>query len=235
MPTHKIVSHEDWTEARKALLAKEKKLTRQRDALSRARRELPWERVDKAYTFDGPKGRESLTELFTGRSQLIVYHFMLGPGWQEGCKSCSFLTDHFEPAVVHLAHRDVTMIAVSKAPLAEIEAFRERMGWTFKWVSSFENAFNSDYHVSFSEDELAQGEVYYNYAMTKFPGTEAPGLSVFLKDGDGQIFHTYSCYARGLDPLITAYNYLDLVPKGRDEDGLSFTMEWVRLHDSYED
>ena len=166
---------------------------------------------------------------------MIVYHFMLGPGWQEGCKSCSFLTDHFEPAVVHLAHRDVTMIAVSKAPLAEIEAFRERMGWTFKWVSSFENAFNSDYHVSFSEDELAQGEVYYNYAMTKFPSTEAPGLSVFLKDGDGQIFHTYSCYARGLDPLITAYNYLDLVTKGRDEDGLSFTMEWVRLHDSYED
>ena len=235
MPTHKIVSHEDWTEARKALLAKEKKLTRQRDALSRARRELPWERVDKAYTFDGPKGRESLAELFAGRSQLIVSHFMLGPGWQEGCKSCSFLTDHFEPAVVHLAHRDVTMIAVSKAPLAEIEAFRERMGWTFEWVSSFENAFNSDYHVSFSEDELARGEVYYNYAMTKFPGTEAPGLSVFLKDGDGQIFHTYSCYARGLDPLITAYNYLDLVPKGRDEDGLSFTMEWVRLHDSYED
>ncbi len=235
VPTHKIVSHEDWTEARKALLAKEKKLTRQRDALSRARRELPWERVEKAYTFDGPEGRESLAELFAGRSQLIVYHFMLGPGWQEGCKSCSFLTDHFEPAVVHLAHRDVTMIAVSKAPLAEIEAFRERMGWAFKWVSSFENAFNSDYHVSFSEDELARGEVYYNYAMTKFPGTEAPGLSVFLKDGDGQIFHTYSCYARGLDPLITAYNYLDLVPKGRDEDGLSFTMEWVRLHDSYED
>ena len=235
METHKVVSHEDWIEARKALLAKEKELTRLRDSLSAARRELPWEKVETAYSFDGPDGRESLAELFADRSQLIVYHFMLGPGWSEGCKACSFLTDHFEPAVVHLNNRDVTMIAVSRAPLAEIEAFKARMGWTFKWVSSFETGFNRDYQVSFSEDELAAGEITYNYARTKFPMTEAPGLSVFVKDGDGKIFHSYSCYARGLDQFITAYSYLDLVPKGRDEAGLPFAMDWVRLHDSYGD
>ena len=235
METHKVVSHEDWIEARKALLAKEKELTQLRDSLSAARRELPWEKVETAYSFDGPDGRESLAELFADRSQLIVYHFMLGPGWSEGCKACSFLTDHFEPAVVHLNNRDVTMIAVSRAPLAEIEAFKARMGWTFKWVSSFETGFNRDYQVSFSEDELAAGEITYNYARTKFPMTEAPGLSVFVKDGDGKIFHSYSCYARGLDQFITAYSYLDLVPKGRDEAGLPFAMDWVRLHDSYEE
>ncbi len=232
---HKVVSHEDWIEAREGLLAKEKEFTGLRDSLSQARRDLPWERVDKAYTFDGPDGKQTLADLFEGRSQLIVYHFMLGPGWEEGCKACSFVTDHFDPAVVHLGHRDVTMIAVSRAPFPEIDTFRQRMGWTFKWMSSFENEFNGDYHVSFSEEALKQGSVYYNYAMMEFPVTEASGLSVFLKDGDGLIFHTYSCYARGLDPLITAYNYLDLVPKGRDEADLSFTMEWVRLHDSYED
>ena len=160
---------------------------------------------------------------------------MLGPGWAEGCKACSFLADHFEPAVVHLAHRDVTLVAVSRAPLAEIEAFKKRMGWTFKWISSFGTDFNRDYQVSFEPEELEAGEVIYNYAPTEFPMSEAPGLSVFFKDGDGQVFHTYSCYARGLEPLITAYNYLDLVPKGRDEDDLEFTMAWVRLHDSYED
>ena len=235
MPTHKVVPHEDWIEARKGLLAKEKELTGLRDTLSQARRDLPWEKVEKAYTFDGPDGKQTLADLFEGRSQLIVYHFMLGPGWEEGCKACSFLADHFNPAVVHLSHRDVTMIAVSRAPLPEIGTFKQRMGWTFKWVSSFENEFNHDYHVSFSEEVLRQESVYYNYTMMEFPVAEAPGVSVFLKDGDGQIFHTYSCYARGLDPLITAYNYLDLVPKGRDEADLSFTMEWVRLHDSYED
>ena len=233
MPTHEVVSHEHWVEARRALLAKEKEFTRQRDALSRARRELPWERVETAYVFEGPDGKETLADLFAGRSQLIVYHFMLGPGWDEGCKSCSFLADHFNPAVVHLARRDVTMLAVSRAPYAEIAAFKERMGWRFKWVSSFETTFNADYHVSFSEEALQAGDVYYNYAMTAFPSTEAPGLSVFSRDGDGEVFHTYSCYARGLDILITAYNYLDLVPKGRDEQDLPFTMEWVRLHDSY--
>jgi predicted dithiol-disulfide oxidoreductase (DUF899 family) len=235
VPTHKVVPHEDWIEARKGLLAKEKELTGLRDTLSQARRDLPWEKVEKAYTFDGPDGKQTLADLFEGRSQLIVYHFMLGPGWEEGCKACSFLADHFNPAVVHLSHRDVTMIAVSRAPLPEIGTFKQRMGWTFKWVSSFENEFNHDYHVSFSEEVLRQESVYYNYTMMEFPVAEAPGVSVFLKDGDGQIFHTYSCYARGLDPLITAYNYLDLVPKGRDEADLSFTMEWVRLHDSYED
>jgi predicted dithiol-disulfide oxidoreductase (DUF899 family) len=234
MPTQEVVSHEDWVEARKALLAEEKAFTRQRDALSRARRALPWERVEASYVFDGPDGEETLADLFADKGQLIVYHFMLGPGWQEGCKSCSFLADHFDPAVVHLAHRDVTLLAVSRAPYAEIAAFKERMGWRFKWVSSFGTAFNQDYHVSFSEDALQAGEVYYNYAMTQFPSTEAPGLSVFRKDG-GEIFHTYSCYARGLDMLITAYNYLDLVPEGRDEQDLAFTMEWVRLHDSYGD
>ena len=233
MPTHEVVSHEHWVEARRALLAKEKEFTRQRDALSRARRELPWEKVETAYVFDGPDGKETLADLFAGRSQLIVYHFMLGPGWEEGCKSCSFLADHFNPAVVHLAQRDVTMLAVSRAPYAEIAAFKERMGWRFKWVSSFETAFNEDYNVSFSEEALQAGDVYYNYAMTAFPSTEAPGLSVFRRDGDGEVFHTYSCYARGLDILITAYNCLDLVPKGRDEQDLPFTMEWVRLHDSY--
>ena len=232
---HNVVSHEDWIEARKGLLAKEKEFTGLRDSLSQARRDLPWERVDKAYAFDGPDGKQTLADLFEGRSQLIVYHFMLGPGWEEGCKACSFLADHFTPAVVHLSHRAVTMIAVSRAPLPEIGTFKQRMGWTFKWVSSFENEFNHDYHVSFSEEVLRQESVYYNYTMMEFPVAEAPGVSVFLKDGDGQIFHTYSCYARGLDPLITAYNYLDLVPKGRDEADLSFTMEWVRLHDSYED
>jgi len=235
MPSNKVVSHEDWVEARRTLLAEEKEFTRRRDALSRARRDLPWEKVDTAYVFDGPDGKETLADLFEGRSQLIVYHFMLGPGWEEGCKSCSFLADHFNPAVVHLEHRDVTMLAVSKAPIQEIEAFRQRMGWSFKWVSSFETGFNEDYHVSFSQEALEAGDVYYNYDMTKFPSTEAPGLSVFHQDDAGEIFHTYSCYGRGLDILITAYNYLDLVPKGRDEADLAFTMAWVRLHDSYED
>lgn len=235
MPSHKVVSHQDWVEARKALLAKEKEFTRQRDALSQARRELPWEKVESPYFFDGPDGKKSLADLFAGRSQLIVYHFMLGPGWEEGCKSCSFLADHFNPAVVHLAQRDVTMIAVSRAPYDEIAAFKERMGWRFAWVSSQGTRFNEDYHVSFSQEALQAGEVYYNYAMTAFPSTEAPGLSVFHKDQDGEIFHTYSCYARGLDILITAYNCLDLVPKGRDEQDLAFTMEWIRPHDSYGD
>jgi predicted dithiol-disulfide oxidoreductase (DUF899 family) len=233
---HKIVSHQDWIAARKELLTKEKEFTRLRDSLSQARRDLPWERVETRYLFDGPDGKESLADLFAGRSQLVVYHFMLGPDWEEGCKSCSLLADHFEPAVVHLAHRDVSLVAVSRAPFAQIAAFRQRMGWTFKWVSSFETAFNRDYHVSFSEQEIADGRAYYNYTTTTtFPSTEAPGVSVFYRDGDGGIFHTYSGYARGLDMLITAYNYLDLVPKGRDEQDLDFTMAWVRLHDSYDD
>jgi len=235
MAGRKVVSREAWTEARLALLAQEKAFTRARDALSQARRDLPWRAVEADYLFQGPEGQVALGGLFDGRSQLIVYHFMLGPGWAEGCKACSFLADHFEPAVVHLRQRDVRLVAVSRAPYPEIERFKSRMGWTFPWVSSYGTAFNEDYQVSFSEQDLEAAAVTYNYEKTAFPMSEAPGLSVFYMEGDGRIFHTYSCYARGLDLLITAYNYLDLVPKGRDEDGLDFSMARVRLHDSYED
>ena len=233
MKPNQVLTHEAWVEARKTLLEKEKEFTRARDALSQARRALPWEKVETEYVFDGPGGKETLAQLFDGRSQLIVYHFMYGPGWEEGCKSCSFLADHLDPSVVHLAERDVTVVFVSKAPLAELEAFQKRMGWTFKWMSSFDNDFNHDYHVTFSEDEMEGGTAYYNYRETGFPMTEAPGASVFFKDESGDIFHTYSVYARGLDMFLTAYHYLDIVPKGRDEDGLPFTMEWIRLHDAY--
>jgi predicted dithiol-disulfide oxidoreductase (DUF899 family) len=233
---NRIVSQDEWLAARKQHLIKEKELTRLRDELSRQRRELPWVRVDKRYVFDGPDGKETLADLFAGRSQLIVYHFMLGPEWQEGCKSCSFLADHIDGSVIHLAHRDVTFVVVSRAPLPTIEAFKKRMGWRFKWVSSYGSDFNSDYHVSFTKDDLAKGKTYYNYDLRESQGEgEAPGASVFYKDGTGDIFHTYSAYARGLDMLVGAYNYLDLVPKGRDEDGLPFTMAWVRHHDRYGD
>ena len=235
MQTHKVVTHEEWVKARKAFLAKEKEFTRLRDAISKGRRELPWQKVEKNYVFDGPDGKETLSDIFDGRSQLIVYHFMYGPDWDEGCKSCSFLTDHFNPAIIHLNNRDVTMIAVSKAPLSKLEAFKKRMGWTFKWVSSFDNDFNRDFHVSFTQEEVDSGNTYYNYRNHGFPSTEAPGASVFYKDGTGEIFHTYSVYERGLDMFIVAYQYLDLVPKGRDEDSLSYSMEWVRLHDNYDD
>lgn len=234
MTSHKVVSRADWLAARKAHLANEEQFSRARDALSRERRELPWVKVDKSYLFDGPGGQESLADLFGGRSQLIVYHFMLGPGWAQGCPSCSFLADHFDGAIAHLAQRDVTLLAVSRAPLAQIETFKQRMGWRFKWVSSYGNDFNRDYHVSFTKDEIAKGEANYNYAISRFPAEEAPGASVFTKDAAGDIFHTYSTYGRGLDMLIGAYNFLDLVPKGRDEDGLDFSMSWVRHHDRYE-
>jgi predicted dithiol-disulfide oxidoreductase (DUF899 family) len=232
---HPIVSRDDWTAARKELLSKEKEFTRERDRLSALRRQLPWVKVDKAYVFDGPAGKETLADLFDGRTQLIVYHFMFGPGWEQGCPSCSLLADHFDGATVHLAQRDVTFVAISRAPLAEIEPFRRRMGWRFKWLSSAGNDFNHDYHVSFTPDQMAKGKVYYNYDMGEFPSEEAPGASVFYKDATGQIFHTYSCYARGLDILIGAYNWLDLAPKGRDEADLPWTMAWVRHHDRYED
>ena len=233
MQPHKIVSHDVWLKARKAHLAKEKEFTRARDELSRQRRELPWVKVEKAYVFDTPRGKKTLAELFDGRSQLVVYHFMLGPGWEQGCKSCSFLSDHFDGAAVHLANRDVALVAVSRAPLAEIEAFKRRMGWRFKWVSSYGNDFNHDYHVSFTPEEMASGVAYYNYQKQGFGSEEAPGASVFYRDGAGHIFHTYSAYGRGLDILIGAYNFLDLVPKGRDEEELDFTMAWVRHHDRY--
>jgi predicted dithiol-disulfide oxidoreductase (DUF899 family) len=230
-PTHPIVSQDEWLAARKALLQREKAFTRERDALSAARRALPWVKVEKAYVFDGPDGKETLAELFAGRGQLVVYHFMLGPDWEEGCKSCSFWADNYNGIDVHLAHRAVTLIAVSRAPLAKIAAFKTRMGWGFKWVSSFGNDFNRDFHVSFTPEEM-KGDVYYNYEMGRFPSDEAPGVSVFAREGDA-VYHTYSCYARGLDILNGAYNILDLVPKGRDEGGQN--MVWLRHHDSYED
>jgi predicted dithiol-disulfide oxidoreductase (DUF899 family) len=230
---HTIVSQDEWLAARKALLAKEKEFSKARDQLSAARRALPWVKVEKNYVFDGPVGKETLADLFGAKSQLLVYHFMLGPGWVQGCPSCSFLADHFDGAVAHLAQRDVTLVVVSRAPLAEIEAYKKRMGWKFKWVSSYGTDFNRDYHVSFSKDEVA-GEVEYNYAMGKFPSEEAPGISAFIKEEAGSVFHTYSSYARGLDILLGTYNFLDMAPKGRDEDGLPWTMAWVRRHDEYE-
>jgi len=231
----KVVSREEWLAARLDLLEKEKAFTRQRDALSAERRKLPRVRVDKEYVFDAPAGKKSLADLFGGKSQLIVYHFMFGPGWKEGCPSCSLLADHFDGSVGHLANRDVALVVVSRAPLPQIEAFKKRMGWRFPWVSSAGCDFNRDYHVSFTKDELAEGKAYYNYRSAGFPSEEAPGASVFYKDGEGAIFHTYSTYQRGLDILIGAYNFLDLAPKGRDEDGLAFSMAWVRHHDKYSD
>ncbi|MGH9699131.1 MAG: DUF899 domain-containing protein [Candidatus Acidiferrales bacterium] len=233
----KIVSQAEWLVARKKLLAREKELTHLRDAVSAERRQLPWVKVDKDYAFDGPSGKVTLAGLFDGRSQLIVYHFMFGPEWQEGCPSCSFLMDHTDGALVHLAQRDVSFAAISRAPWPKIEAFQKRMGWRFKWVSSNGSDFNYDYHVSFKKEEKAKGEVYYNFEMQEFPSEEAPGISVFYKDknNDNDIFHTYSSYARGTETGVGTYSYLDLVPKGRDEDALSFTMAWVRHHDRYTD
>ena len=231
----KVVPQVEWLAAREELLRKEKEFTRLRDELSRQRRELPWEKVEKPYIFDSHQGKETLAQLFDGRSQLIVYHFMLGPGWKEGCPSCSFLADGFDGAVVHLAHRDTTFAVVSRATLPEIEAFKKRMGWQFKWVSSFGSDFNFDYHVSFTKDDLAKGKVDYNYGASGFRVEEAPGASVFHKEAAGEIFHTYSTYARGLDMLLPTYNLLDLTPKGRDEEGLAFSMAWVRHHDRYTD
>lgn len=231
---HKIVSQGEWISARKELLKKEKESTRLREQLSAERRKLPWVRVDKNYVFDAPNGKVTLADLFAGRNQLVVYHFMFGPDWQEGCPSCSFASDHFDGPLPHLAARDVTMVAISRAPLAKLEEFKKRMGWSFQWVSSFGGDFNSDFHVSFTREELAQGGINYNYTTQEFPSAEAPGLSVFYKSADGEIFHTYSTYGRGLEPLIGTYAILDLVPKGRDEDHLDFTMAWVRYHDRYE-
>ncbi len=230
---HKIVSQDQWLAARKALLAKEKEFTKARDALSKQRRDLPWVKIDKNYAFDGPAGKQSLAELFDGRGQLIVYHFMLGPGWRDGCPSCSFLADHFDGANIHLAQRDVTLVVASRAPLAEIEAYQKRMGWKFKWLSSFGGDFNFDFHVSFSPEQKAAG-AEYNYATGKIPAEELPGLSVFAKNEAGEVFHTYSSYARGLDILLGAYNFLDFAPKGRDEQGLPWSMAWVKRHDEYE-
>jgi predicted dithiol-disulfide oxidoreductase (DUF899 family) len=233
----KVVSRAEWLVARRDLLTREKELTRLRDEVSRHRRELPWVKVDKQYAFDAPNGKETLNDLFGAHSQLIIYHFMLGPGWGEGCKSCSYLADHFDGANWHLPHRDVTFVVVSRALLSEIEAYKKRMGWRFKWVSSHANDFNFDYHVSSAEEEKANGNMYYNYQLQDWVTEEMPGLSVFYKDETGDVYHTYSTYARGLDLLIGAYNFLDLVPKGRDEHYIDasglVTMDWVRRHDEY--
>src|SRR6187399_551070 len=224
---HKIVSQKEWIAARKELLKKEKECTRLSDQLSAERRKLPWVKIEKNYVFDAPRGKVALADLFAGRNQLVVQHFMFGPDWQEGCPSCSFMADHTDGMLPHLAARDVTMIAVSRAPLAKIEKFKKRMGWKFQWVSSNGTDFNHDFHVSFTEQELAQGKVNYNFTKQEFPSAEAPGISVFYKDASGDVFHTYSTYGRGVDVLMGTYRVLDLVPKGRDEDHLSFSMEWV--------
>ena len=233
LPNPTIVSPEEWLAARREFLREEKELTRLRDKLAARRRELPWVKVDKAYTFESPGGPVSLADLFEGRSQLVVYHFMFGPGWEEGCKSCSYVSDHLAATVVHLKARDVAFAAISHAPLAEFAPFKQRMGWTFNWVSSDGSDFNYDYHVSFTAEEMAKGKVYYNYELMEFPMEEAPGLSVFAKDANGDIYHTYSTYGRGLDPLIGTYTVLDLVPKGRDENP-DAPMSWVRYHDRYD-
>jgi predicted dithiol-disulfide oxidoreductase (DUF899 family) len=231
---HPIASREQWLAARTALLAKEKEYTRLRDKLAAERRALPWVKVEKDYVFDTPAGRKSLADLFDGRSQLVVKHFMLGPGWKDGCVGCSFGADHIGGGLVHLEHHDVSVVVVSRAPLAEIEAYKWRMGWPFTWVSSYGNDFNYDYHVSFTKDDLAKGKVYYNYAMIDAGIDELPGLSVFVKDAAGDIFHTYSSYGRGGEELITTYMVLDLTPNGRNETGPHHNlMDWVRRHDEY--
>jgi len=233
MQNYKVVSKDKWLAARREHLAKEKEFTRLRDQLSQERRELPWVKVEKEYLFDGPNGKETLPDLFDGRSQLIVYHFMYGPDWAEGCPSCSFWADNFNGIVIHLNHRDINLVAVSRARRDQLEAYQKRMGWSFKWVSSFGSDFNRDYHVSFTPEEMKKGEMYYNYRTGKFPSEEAPGISVFYKNEQGDVFHTYSCYARGLDMLNGAYHFMDLAPKGRDEVDLPYSMAWLRHHDKY--
>jgi predicted dithiol-disulfide oxidoreductase (DUF899 family) len=242
MAEHRVVGHDAWVEARRKHLAREKEFTRLRDQLSRERRELPWELVEKEYTFEGARGAQTLSELFDGRGQLVVYHAMFNPDtagpdttWTDDapCFSCSYWMDNFNGVTVHLNHRDITMVAVSRAPYPAIAGYRKRMGWGFPWLSSAGSDFNFDYRVSFTEDELAAGQVDYNYRLNPFSMSEAPGASVFLKDGEGRIFHTYSTYARGLDMLNVAYHYMDLVPKGRDEDGQG--QSWVRRRDEYAD
>jgi predicted dithiol-disulfide oxidoreductase (DUF899 family) len=230
----KVVSRAEWLAARRQLLAREKELTKARDELSRQRRELPWVKVEKPYAFDGPNGKETLADLFGGRSQLLIKHFMFGPGWKEGCVGCSFEVDHIGGALKHLQNHDVTYVAVSRAPLQEIEAFKQRMGWSFKWVSSFGSDFNYDYHVSFNQDDLARGKVYYNFAMCDTEMEELSGRSVFYKDEAGDVFHTYSAYGRGTEELLSTYVVLDLMPKGRNETGPNYNLtDWVRRHDRY--
>ncbi|MGO4571002.1 DUF899 domain-containing protein [Microvirga sp. 2TAF3] len=233
MTHHQVVTPEQWMEQRRQLLAKEKEFTRLRDELSQARRDLPWTRVTKDYVFDGSAGKQTLAELFEGRSQLVVYHFMFAPEWQAGCKSCSFWADNFNGIVPHLNQRDVTLVAVSRAPVSKLQEFAGRQGWSFKWLSSSGSDFSYDYNASFRPEDLASGKAIDNYAQNKANMSDLPGISVFFKDTDGQVFHTYSCYRRGIDMMNTAYHYLDLVPKGRDEADLPYPMAWVALRDQY--
>ena len=228
---HPVVSHDQWIAARTAFLAKEKEFTRLRDKLDQQRRELPWEAVTKNYVFEGPDGRQTLGDLFEGRRQLIVYHFMFGPDWDAGCPHCSFWADNFNPIIVHLNQRDVTMVAISRAPYRKIAEYKRRMGWSFKWLSSLDTDFNFDFQASFRPEDLKKGTVFYNFKEQKESSSEREGASVFFRDASGKIFHTYSTYARGIDLLNTAYNYVDLVPKGRDEGDRS--QFWVRRHDEY--
>jgi predicted dithiol-disulfide oxidoreductase (DUF899 family) len=227
---HLIVTRDEWLVARRALLLREKELTRLRDELNAERRRQPWVKVDKTYRFEGPRGPESLADLFEGRSQLVVYHFMYAPDWESGCPHCSFWADSFDDIIVHLNQRDVTMVAISRAPRATLAAYQKRMGWTFKWLSSGDTDFNFDFNVSFTPEEIAKRSAFYNYSMQDPGKAEREGVSVFHKDARG-VFHTYSAYARGIDMLNTAYHYLDLVPKGRDEGGRG--QYWVRRHDEY--
>ena len=230
---HPVVSHDDWLVQRRALLEREKALTHQRDEIARERRALPWVRIDKAYAFDTPAGRRTLAELFEGRRQLMVQHFMLAPGWEQGCKSCSFMADHLIGAQVHLEQRDLAVTLVSRAPLDEIERFRQRMGWNFRWASSFGSAFNIDFGVSFPPESRVDGEVAYNYRMTAFPQEEAPGISFFYRNDAGEVFHTYSTYGRGVEAMMMTYALLDMAPLGRGEEHDAYGMEWVRHHDRY--
>ncbi len=232
---HPVVSHQEWLSARKTFLAKEKEFSRARDEISRQRRALPWEKVEKQYIFDGPQGQESLAQLFAGKSQLLVYHFMFAPDWDEGCPHCSFWADHYDAAAVHLPHRDAALVVVSRAPLEKIKAFQQRMGWHFKWLSSHGNDFNYDYGVSFTPEQLRKGTAVYNYAKMTDKDSEREGFSAFYRDPGGTVFHTYSTYARGIDLLNGTYNFLDMAPKGRDEDGPEGVQAWVRYHDRYED
>jgi len=232
LSAHKVVSREEWLQSRKALLQREKELTKMRDRLSEERRDLPWVKLEKEYVFEGPDGPVSLADLFNGYSQLLIYHFMFAPDWSQGCKSCSLLADHYDPAIIHLNHRDTTMVTVSRAPIEKLQAFRQRMGWNFKWVSSGHNDFNRDFGVYFTEQELNSGLAIYNYVSQPYPITDLPGLSVFYREDSGTIYHTYSTYARGLDGFLNVYNFLDLVPKGRDETDAP-GMGWVRHHDRY--
>lgn len=233
-PAPTIASDAQWTEARLRLLAREKELTQLHDQVAGERRALPWRRVTKDYVFDTPDGRRTLSQLFAGRRQLMVQHFMFGPGWEQGCPSCSYMADHTDGMNVHLAHRDITFVAVSRAPLADIRRFKERMGWKFDWVSSHGSDFNFDFHVSFTQDELATGEVAYNYRKGFFPAEEAPGISVFCRDDSGAVFHTYSTFGRGVEVMMGAYQLMDLTPQGRNERDVFYKMEWVRHHDRYE-